>query len=341
MDDQPIIEVTNLHTRFRAPFGTVRAVDGVSFHLNRGETLGIVGESGSGKSVTALSMMRLVAPPGKIVSGQVMFDGQDLLDLPNEAMRRLRGNRIGMVFQNPMTALNPALRIGWQLEEAVLAHDKGTRQEARAKALRRLEEVGISDVERRANSYPHEYSGGMRQRIVLAMGMINEPDVLIADEPTTALDVTIQAQVLELMKRLTREHGMALILITHDMGVVANMCDRVAVMYAGQIVEQGPATELFHDPRHPYTWALLKSMPHMDVMADRLSAIGGHPPDMTDPPSGCRFRDRCPFAEPICHDPPELDELEPRRYSRCWVAQRGEHFAGRDDALLTQAGGNA
>ena len=322
------LEVSNLQTRFFAKFGTVRAVDGVSFELRQGETLGLVGESGSGKSVTGLSLMRLVSSPGRIVSGSVKLDGHDILDLSDEAMRRIRGDKISMVFQNPMTALNPALRIGWQLEETYLAHAKGTRAEARQEVQQALLDVGISDPERRANSYPHEYSGGMRQRIVLAMAILNKPAVLIADEPTTALDVTVQAQVLELMKGLSLDHQTAMLLITHDMGVVANMCDRVAVMYAGQLVEVGPVVGAFHEPLHPYTWALLQSMPHMGNVPTRLSVIEGQPPDMTAPPDGCRFRDRCPFAEEICEQPPELIELEPGRYSRCWIAQRGERFEG-------------
>jgi len=331
---EPILRVHDLSTRFFATFGVVHAVDGVSFDLHPRETLGIVGESGSGKSVTALSILRLVPSPGRVVSGTVELAGQNLFDLDAEAMRRVRGNTMSTVFQNPMTALNPALRIGWQLDEAFLAHDRGTKEEARDKTIETLQAVGIPDALERAESYPHEYSGGMRQRIVIAMGMVNNPQLLIADEPTTALDVTIQAQVMELMKRLIDEHDMALILITHNMGVVANMCDRVAVMYAGEIVEEAPVDDLFEDPRHPYTWALLASLPSIEDVDARLPAIAGFPPDMVDKPTGCRFLERCPFAEEICADHPELVELGEGRKSRCWVAQRGETFAERDVSLL-------
>jgi len=333
-DTEPILRVRDLSTRFFASFGVVHAVDGVSFDLHPRETLGIVGESGSGKSVTALSILRLVPAPGRVVSGTVELDGQDLFDLDAEGMRRVRGNTLSTVFQNPMTALNPALRIGWQLDEAFLAHDRGTKEEARDKTIEALHAVGIPDALERAESYPHEYSGGMRQRIVIAMGMVNNPQLLIADEPTTALDVTIQAQVMELMKRLIDEHDMALILITHNMGVVANMCDRVAVMYAGEIVEEAPVDDLFDDPRHPYTWALLRSLPSIDDVDTRLPAIAGFPPDMADKPTGCRFIDRCPFAEEICAEHPPLIEVGQMRKSRCWVAQRGERFADRDVSLL-------
>ena len=338
MNDTPLLRVRDLETRFYASFGVVRAVDGVSFEVRPGETLGLVGESGSGKSVTAMSILRLVSAPGRIVSGTIELDGVDLLSLNAEEMRRVRGNEMGTVFQNPMTALNPALRIGWQLDEAWLAHHPaGSKAAARQKAIEMLRSVGIAEAEKRAESYPHEYSGGMRQRIVIAMGMMNEPKLIIADEPTTALDVTIQAQVIDLLKRLITEHDMALILITHNMGVVANMCDRVAVMYAGQIVEEAPIDDLFDDPRHPYTWALLRSLPSIDKSGERLPAIPGFPPDMTDPPSGCRFRPRCPFAEPVCEEPPPLERVGTARDSRCWLAHRGETFATRDEGLLRRS----
>ena len=332
---KPILRVRNLETRFYASFGVVRAVDGVSLDVHPGETLGLVGESGSGKTVTAMSILRLVSSPGRIVAGTIELEGVDLLGLEAEEMRRVRGSQLSTVFQNPMTALNPALRIGWQLDEAYLAHRKrGSKTGARNKAIEMLRSVGIAEAEKRAESYPHEYSGGMRQRIVIAMGMMNEPKLIIADEPTTALDVTIQAQVIDLLKRLIAEHDMALILITHNMGLVANMCDRVAVMYAGQIVEEAPIDELFYDPRHPYTWALLRSLPSIEKTGQRLPAIPGLPPDMSNPPSGCRFRARCPFVEVICEQPPPLAVLENGRSTRCWVAQRGETFAGRDQSLL-------
>lgn len=328
--DDLVLDVRDLATRFYAPFGVVRAVDGVSFQLRRGEVLGLVGESGSGKSVTALSIMGLVPPPGRVDRGDVLLDGKNLLELDDEQMRRVRGDALSMVFQNPLTILNPALRIGWQLREGLLAHRKLGADQVRDRIHKALLEVGISDPAQRASSYPHEYSGGMRQRIVIAMGVMNEPGLLIADEPTTALDVTIQAQVLDLMKRLNTEHGMAMLLITHNMGVVANVCDRVAVMYAGEIIEEAPVEELFDDPKHPYTWALLQSLPKLGAGQDRLPAIAGTPPDMTSPPTGCRFRTRCPFAEDICEDHPDLIEVAPGQLTRCWLAQDGKRFAGRE-----------
>ena len=334
-DEQPVLRVRGLTTRFFASFGIVRAVSDVSFDVYPGETLGIVGESGSGKSVTAQSILRLVPKPGRIVAGSIKFDGVELLDLEAEEMRRIRGRTLSMVSQNPLTALNPALRIGWQLDEAHRSHSKtGSKKEARVRTKEMLTAVGIADADERANSYPYEYSGGMRQRIVIAMGMMNEPSLMIADEPTTALDVTIQAQVIELMKQLIEEHNMALVLITHNMGVVANMCDRVAVMYAGEIVEEAPIDELFEDPKHPYTWALLRSLPSITEIDTELPTISGSPPDMTDPPSGCRFRARCPFAEAVCEEHPDLDIVGDRRRARCWVTQRGDSFARGDELLI-------
>ena len=259
MSDTPVLQVRQLTTRFHTPHGAVTAVDGVSFRVGRGETLGLVGESGSGKSVTAMSILRLVSPPGRIEAGTVEMNGTDLLRLDEEAMRRRRGTEVGMVFQNPMTALNPVYSVGWQMREALRAH--GREQDATALIQRALADVGMPDPVRQAASFPHQMSGGMRQRVVIAMGMLNEPHLLIADEPTTALDVTIQAQVLDLMKRLTHDHGTALLLITHNMGVIAKMCDRVAVMYAGEIVEEAPVDELFAHARHPYTQGLLRSIP--------------------------------------------------------------------------------
>jgi oligopeptide/dipeptide ABC transporter ATP-binding protein len=333
--DQPILRVRGLSTRFFASFGIVQAVSDVSFDVYPGETLGIVGESGSGKSVTAQSILRLVPKPGRIVAGSIQLDGVELLDLDAEEMRKIRGRTLSMVSQNPLTALNPALRIGWQLDEAHRSHSKtGSKKDARVRTKEMLTAVGIADADERADSYPHEYSGGMRQRIVIAMGMMNEPSLMIADEPTTALDVTIQAQVIELMKQLIEEHNMALVLITHNMGVVANMCDRVAVMYAGEIVEEAPIDELFEDPKHPYTWALLRSLPSIAKIDAELPTISGSPPDMTDPPSGCRFRARCPFAEAVCEEHPSLDIVGDRRKARCWISQRGDTFA-MDDELLT------
>jgi len=321
----PVLEVKGLTTRFRTGYGTVTAVDGVSFTVGRGETLGLVGESGSGKSVTAMSVLRLVAPPGRIESGSVELNGVDLLSLDEEAMRQQRGTQAGMVFQNPMTALNPVFSIGWQMGEVLNAHGRGA--DGAATIRRALTDVGMPDPQRQAASYPHQMSGGMRQRVVIAMGMLNEPKLLIADEPTTALDVTIQAQVLQLMKKLTHDHGTALLLITHNMGVIARMCDRVAVMYAGEIVEQAPVRELFADSRHPYTRGLLRSIPRADQPRGRLSTLPGAPPDMAALPAGCRFRDRCPFAQERCKAHPELLEVGAAHWTRCWVAQDGVSVA--------------
>jgi oligopeptide/dipeptide ABC transporter ATP-binding protein len=319
VNDSPVLRVRQLTTRFHTPHGAVTAVDGVSFSVGRGETLGLVGESGSGKSVTALSILRLVASPGRVEAGAVEFDGTDLLALDEEAMRRRRGTAIGMVFQNPMTALNPVFSVGWQMREALKAH--GRESDADAAIQRALADVGMPDPVRQAASFPHQMSGGMRQRVVLAMGMLNEPQLLIADEPTTALDVTIQAQVLELMKRLTRDHGTALLLITHNMGVIAKMCDRVAVMYAGEIVEEAPVHELFAHARHPYTQGLLRSIPRADQPRGKLPTLPGAPPDMSLAVTGCRFRARCALAEARCATHPDLVEVGPGHRARCWLAQ--------------------
>jgi len=320
----PVLKVEGLTTRFRTGRGTVTAVDGVSFTVGRGETLGLVGESGSGKSVTAMSVLRLVAPPGAIEGGRVELNGVDLLRLDEEQMRERRSTQAALVFQNPMTALNPVFTVGWQLGETLRAHGRG---DAASPAVRQaLRDVGMPDPERQAASFPHQMSGGMRQRVVIAMGMLNEPQLLIADEPTTALDVTIQAQVLDLMKRLTHDHGTALLLITHNMGVIARMCDRVAVMYAGEIVEEAPVDELFANPRHPYTRGLLQSIPRVDQPRGKLPTLPGAPPDMGALPAGCRFRDRCPLAQERCLSHPDLVETAPRHRARCWLAQDDAEF---------------
>ena len=319
MTQHPVLEVSRLTTRFATPHGPITAVDRVSFRVNRGETLGLVGESGSGKSVTAMSILRLVAPPGRIEAGAVVLDGTDLMTLNEEQLRQRRGTQVGMVFQNPMTALNPVYSIGWQMREALHAHaHKG---DAQATIIRALTAVGMPDPARQAESFPHQMSGGMRQRVVIAMSMLHEPQLLIADEPTTALDVTIQAQVLELMKRLTRERGTALLLITHNMGVIARMCDRVAVMYAGEIVEEAPVDELFTRPRHPYTQGLLRSIPRADQTRGKMASLSGAPPDMTRPLPGCRFRPRCEQARAGCETHPELREIVSGHLVRCWIAQ--------------------
>jgi oligopeptide/dipeptide ABC transporter ATP-binding protein len=319
VNEIPVLEVDRLTTRFAAAHGTVTAVDGVSFHVGRGETLGLVGESGSGKSVTALSILRLVGAPGRVDGGSVKLNGTDLLTLDDESMRRKRGTEVGMVFQNPMTALNPVYNIGWQLREALKAHDR--EQDADGAIQRALADVGMPDPRRQAASYPHQMSGGMRQRVVIALGMLNAPQLLIADEPTTALDVTIQAQVLDLMKRLTHERGTALLLITHNMGVIARMCDRVSVMYAGEIVEEAPVDALFAHARHPYTQGLLRSIPRADQPRGRMPTLPGSPPDMSTPQTGCRFRERCGFAVDRCSTHPDLLEPVPSHRVRCWIAQ--------------------
>ncbi|MEF3275228.1 MAG: ABC transporter ATP-binding protein [Chloroflexus sp.] len=298
----PLLEVRDLRTYFHTQDGIVKAVDGVSFYVNRGETLGIVGESGCGKSVTSLSIMRLIPnPPGKIVSGQILFDGDDLLQASEEEMRHIRGNRIAMIFQDPMTSLNPVLTIGRQITEALELHLKLTKKEARDRAIELLDMVGIPSASKRLDNYPHQFSGGMRQRVMIAMALSCNPELLIADEPTTALDVTIQAQILELINRLREELGTAVILITHDLGVVAGMTDRVTVMYAGKVVEEGPTHEIFANPRMPYTIGLLRSIPRLDEeRGRRLTPIRGLPPNLIDLPPICPFSPRCDYAREEC-----------------------------------------
>jgi oligopeptide/dipeptide ABC transporter ATP-binding protein len=298
----PLLEVIGLHTEFRTGAGTVRAVDGVSFAVEPGETIAVVGESGSGKSVSALSILRLVAdPPGRIVAGEIRFDGRDLLKLSEAEMREIRGRDIGMVFQEPMTSLNPVLTIGRQITETLEQHQGADRAAAARRALELLEMVGIADPARRLKQYPHQLSGGMRQRVMIAVALACNPKLIIADEPTTALDVTIQAQILELMKALTRELNVAQIIITHNLGVVARYASRVNVMYAGRIVEAGDADDIYHDPRHPYTIALLGSVPRLDQpRRARLDPVEGEPPDLTRLDGGCAFRPRCRFAVEQC-----------------------------------------
>src|SRR5205823_65281 len=287
---QPVLQVKDLRTQFFTDDGLVQAVDGVSFDLNPGETLGIVGESGCGKSVTALSILRLIQEPGRIVGGQILFKGTDLVTMPEDDVREIRGRDIAMIFQDPLSSLNPVLKVGFQIEEAMVAHDKVPRKVAQDRAIKLLKQVRIPSAETRVNDYPHQFSGGMRQRAMIAMGLANRPSILIADEPTTALDVTVQAQILELLRDLNEETKTAIILITHNMGVVAGLCKRVLVMYAGRIVEQGPVEQIFKDPQHPYTWSLLQSIPRLDAdRKDRLLSIEGLPPDLIKPPQGCRF----------------------------------------------------
>ncbi len=298
----PLLEVRNLQTHFHTQDGVVKAVDGVSFSVDRGETLGIVGESGCGKSVTSLSIMRLIpSPPGKIAGGQVIFDGEDLLQQSEERMRHIRGNRIAMIFQDPMTSLNPVLTVGRQITESLELHLKLSRREAQSRAAELLDMVGIPSASKRLDNYPHQFSGGMRQRVMIAMALSCNPELLIADEPTTALDVTIQAQILELINRLKEELDTAVIIITHDLGVVAGMTDRVTVMYAGRVVEEGPTREIFENPRMPYTIGLLRSIPRLDEARGRkLNPIRGLPPNLIDLPPICAFSPRCDFAQERC-----------------------------------------
>jgi len=314
----PLLEVRDLRTHFFTREGVVHAVDGVSLSVDRGRTLGLVGESGSGKSVTALSIIGLIPkPPARIVSGEVIFDGRDLTTLSERQLEDVRGERIAMIFQDPMTSLNPTLTIETQLVETIRRHTDVPRREARRRAIELLDEVGIPNPDARIKDYPHRLSGGMRQRVMIAIALSCEPDLLIADEPTTALDVTVQAQVLDLLDDLRREHDMAMIVITHDMGVIAEVADEVAVMYAGQIVEHASAAALFARPEHPYTEALLGALPQLEDHASRsgrLTAIPGRPPSLLDPPPGCRFAARCLYAgEPdgCAEHPPELRELRP------------------------------
>jgi peptide/nickel transport system ATP-binding protein len=295
-----LLEVQNLRTRFRTDDGIVHAVDDVTFSVDRGQTLGIVGESGSGKSVTCLTVMGLNDQRSAMSDGSAHFDGVDLLAASQERLRKLRGERISMIFQDPMTSLNPVKKIGWQLEEAVLVHRDVTRKQARARALELLKAVRIPHAEQRVDDYPHQFSGGMRQRVMIAMALINDPDLLIADEPTTALDVTTQAQILQLMTKLQEEFGTAIIMVTHDLGVVAELADDVVVMYAGRVVEEGAVDEMFARPQHPYTWGLLGSLPRLNADVERLVQISGQPPSLLNPPSGCSFHPRCPYVMDVC-----------------------------------------
>ena len=317
-----LLEVKDLRTYFQTDDGLVKAVDGVSFQLQRGETLGFVGESGSGKSVTNLSIIRLIQePPGKIVSGEVIFKGQDILLLPPNAVRKIRGRRIAMIFQDPMTSLNPFMKISKQLMEMTQLHLGHTKEQAYEHAVQMLETVGIPDARTRANSYPHEFSGGMRQRVMIAMALSCEPELLIADEPKTALDVTIQAQILELIKKLKQETGTSVILITHDLGVVAGMTDHVIVMYAGKIFEQAKTRELFAFPGNPYTKGLLRSVPDPTAEQGKLYQIPGLPPDVAHLKPGCPFADRCDRVEEICRrEFPPFVELTPDHHSLCHFA---------------------
>ncbi|MCR5807954.1 MAG: ABC transporter ATP-binding protein [Clostridiales bacterium] len=320
MANEPLLKVRDLHTSFFTPAGEVKAVNGVSFNLDRGKVLGIVGESGSGKSVTAYSIMQILAGTGKIVSGSIKLDGQELVGAGETVMKTVRGNKVSIIFQDPMTSLNPTYTIGHQLMEAILLHTNRTKEQARERAVEMLRLVNVNEPEKRMKQYPFEFSGGMRQRVMIAMALACEPDILIADEPTTALDVTIQAQILELMKSLQEELGMAIIMITHDLGVVAQMCDEVIVMYAGSICEQGTAEEIFYNPKHEYTKGLMRSIPTADTAGSKLKPITGTPIDLLNMPEGCPFAPRCDNAMKICIKKKcERMRINEFHFASCWM----------------------
>lgn len=317
-----ILEIKDLKVSFQTFFGEVEAVRGISFDVGKKETVSIVGESGCGKSVTANSILQLLpTPPAFIKGGEIIFNGENLLDKTEKEMRDIRGNHISMIFQDPMTSLNPTMKVGAQIVEGLLKHQKMTKAEAKAKAIEMLELVSVPQPEKRVNQYPHEFSGGMRQRVMIALAMVSSPQLLIADEPSTALDVTVQAQILDLMKKIQQEKDMSIILITHDLGVVADVSDKVIVMYAGQIVEAGSVYEIFKNPNHPYTIRLLQSVPRLDMKKNQpLNSIEGTPPDLYIPPKGCPFFDRCDKAMKVCKDHmPEATNLTKDHYSRCWL----------------------
>lgn len=316
-----LLEIQNLHIQFDI-FGThVQAVRGVTLDLNAGETLAIVGESGSGKSVTSKAIMGLNPnPPGKVTAGKILFNGQDLVQYSQKQLQKIRGKEISMIFQDPMTALNPTMKIGKQIMEGLIKHQNMSKSEAKKRAIELLSLVGIPNPDKRVDEYPHQFSGGMRQRVVIAIALACNPKILIADEPTTALDVTIQAQILDLMRDIQKKTGTAIILITHDLGVVANLAQRVAVMYGGKIVETGTLDDIFYQPKHPYTWGLLSSMPKLHAEMDKLLAIPGTPPDLADPPKGCPFAPRCPHAMKVCLDHmPSYTDVSATQKTACWL----------------------
>jgi oligopeptide transport system ATP-binding protein len=322
-----LLNVRHLETRFFTSDGIVHAVNGISYSVNPGETIGIVGESGSGKSISVLSILRLIpSPPGKITNGEILFEGIDLLKMDEKNLRQIRGNQISMIFQDPMTSLNPVLTIGKQITESIQLHLGLTQKQAKNRAIELLQQVGIPDAKRRISQYPHQFSGGMRQRVMIAMGLACQPKLLIADEPTTALDVTIQAQVVELIKKLRQEMGMSIIWITHDLALLARLADRILVMYGGQIVEQATVNQLYRNPRHPYTIGLLNSLPRLDgERQQKLQAIEGIPPDLINYPKGCPFAPRCAFAIDRCIEAdPSLETVEPQHEVACWVKPERE-----------------
>ncbi len=343
MEKEPLLKVRDLHTSFFTPAGEVKAVNGISFNLDRGKVLGIVGESGSGKSVTAYSIMQILASTGKIVSGSIKLDGQELVGVDESVMKTVRGNKVSIIFQDPMTSLNPTYTIGHQLMEAIMLHTDRNRAQARERAIEMLRLVNVNEPEKRMKQYPFEHSGGMRQRVMIAMALACEPDILIADEPTTALDVTIQAQILELMKALQEELGMAIIMITHDLGVVAQMCDEVIVMYAGSICEQGTAEEIFYNPKHEYTKGLMRSIPTADTAGHKLQPITGTPIDLLNMPEGCPFAPRCSNAMKIClKQRCDRMRINDDHFAACWMnvkegiesgmIEREEDVKGGEDA---------
>jgi peptide/nickel transport system ATP-binding protein len=336
---QTLLRVEDLHTQFFTSRGVVRAVDGVSLHIDVGETLGIVGESGCGKTMTALSILRLVPDPGKIVSGRILFRGNDVVKMGDEEIREFRGNDVAMIFQDPMTSLNPVTKVGRQIEEAMTAHQRFTPELAKTRVIELLTRVRVPSAERRAKDYPHQFSGGMRQRAMIAMGLSNEPSLLIADEPTTALDVTIQAQILELLVDLQKKIGTSILMITHDLGVIAETTSRVIVMYAGEIVEQAAVDELFAKPHHPYTEGLMHSMPHIGHDQERLNVIPGTVPAPTDWPNGCRFRERCPYSWELCEsEHPPLYDVGLAHTSRCHLAIEPENRDRPHAPLVVEEG---
>ena len=319
MSETPLLQVKNLHTSFFTDAGEVKAVNGISYNLEAGKVLGIVGESGSGKSVSAYSVMRILTDTGRVTEGEVLFKGENILNYTPQQMQKFRGSRISMIFQDPMTCLNPTFTIGSQLKEAIRIHTDRTKEEIEARAVEMLQLVGVNEPERRLKQYPHEHSGGMRQRVMIAMALACEPDILIADEPTTALDVTIQAQILELMQSLQKKMGMAIIMITHDLGVIADMCDEIIVMYGGKVCERGTADEIFFEPKHPYTWALLSSIPDVDSK-EKLESIPGTPPDMIHPPKGDAFAERSKYAMNIdFEEEPPYYKLSDTHYAATWL----------------------
>jgi peptide/nickel transport system ATP-binding protein len=333
----PLLEVKDLKTYFTTGDGVVKAVDGVSFSIERGQTLGIVGESGSGKSVTCLTIMGLNARRNTMSQGRALFNGEDLLTATPARLRQIRGNDIAMIFQDPMTSLNPVHTVGTQLVEAVMLHRDVQKKEARARALELLKQVGIPRAERRIDDYPHQFSGGMRQRVMIAMALINNPDLLIADEPTTALDVTTQAQILSLIEKLQSDYNSAVIMITHDLGVIAEIADDIVVMYAAEVVEKGPVDRIFKNPHHPYTWGLMGSLPRLDTDIERLVQIQGQPPSLLRPPSGCRFHPRCPYVMDVCRSvDPDLAQVpgEPSHLQACHL---DEETKDREAARLLGA----